>query len=170
MRVTALAAILCIVFCAGVVHAQTPKPTVQIFFDPEFKTTTRDCPPEETVDTLYVVACNYFAHLSGMEFKIEYPDIMEWVTDFDLIGGGFATTIGDSRERLAIGFRQPIWCDEHQLICKVEVKFKCKGCEAANIPITVTNLAAADWPGFELVPGSGTTSIICPREEKKAGE
>ena len=172
VRATLLACIFCVFFTCGAALAQalspSVTPSVKVFFDPAFQKTTRECPGDGVIDTLYVVGCDYYAHLSGMEFRIEYPKEVAWITDFAIINEGVAIILGKSTDRLAIGFKEPIWFDELQLVCKLQVEWKCgKDCASRDIPIKVVNLAASDWPGFQLVPGSGGTSIVCPTDDEE---
>lgn len=145
------------------VAAPAASQTVAVYFDEALTMRAMDC-PGPGLDTLYVVAEDFNILFTGMEFKIEYPPSMVWLADMDMP----PVTIGNTANGVSIGWSLPLNGFFPVQFMRVLVLWTCTDCATVNQPIKVVphptfgSIAAARFPDFELIYGSGKTSIICP--------
>jgi hypothetical protein len=168
----ALALVLAVVM-AGVASAQTPY--IAVYFDSAHSQIAANC-PGQVLDTLYVVAVNFNAPITGAEFAIEYPPVLTWMGDQALP----PVSIGSTAHGISIGFPSPRNGFIPVELCQTLVFWNCVHCalqyqgivRAAPHPATGF-LGVSDYPGYNLIPGVGPLSTICiytPTEQTTWGQ
>lgn len=161
MRPAFCAFALMVVVC--LVAAPANGQMVKVYFDEALTMRAMDC-PGPGLDTLYVVAEDFNILFTGMEFKIEYPPSMTWLADLDVP----PVTIGNTSSGVSIGWSLPLNGFFEVRFMRVLVLWNCTDCATINQPISVVahpefgTICACRFPDFEIVYGSGSTSIICP--------
>lgn len=160
-------ALMLIMLSFSITSAQTP--FVAVYFDHAYQeealmAAPNPCPGYGVVDTLYVAATNFNAWLSGLEFQIDYPAHIIWVTDLDIAG----TSLGTTPAGISIGWPTPQNGFLSIDVCKVMIQWNCDCCDEADIPIVVNghplfapHPRATDFPGYQFIDGVGLTSLIC---------
>lgn len=146
--------------CVSSAVAQTP--TITVYFDGGYSQRVKDC-PGPGLDTLYVVAENWGAYLSAMEFKVDYPPEMTWLADLDLPPVSF----GNTASGVSMGFGIPQNAFLPLLVTRVLVLWNCTDCSAANSKLAVVPhplfgyVRATMWPTQEYIIGEGGGSAVC---------
>ncbi len=171
MRLAAITVMLMLV--AAPLAAQTPY--VQVYFDPGHTQTTSDCPGMQ-IDTLYVVAHNFNAWLTAIEFSITYPAEMNWLADM----ASTPLVIGNSPAGVALAFPTPVNGFDAVEVMQVMVMWQCSACGAStNIPLVVAPhpqtgfVRATRYPDNGFINAVGMTSLLCatvPVEETTWGQ
>jgi hypothetical protein len=157
-------AVVLVAFAAVSVQAQTT-PTVGVYFDQAYTVMQKPCAGPNVMDYAYVVAYNFNAFLSGIEYMISYPPSVTWVADLDIP----AATIGNTTTGISMGFATPRNGFGPVLIHRVAFLWQCMGCDATNEddPFVVLPhpefgfVRATDFPDFEFINGVGMTSLVC---------
>ncbi len=159
MRFAAITVMLLLV--AAPLAAQTP--FVQVYFDPGHSVTTADCPGTQ-LDTLYVVAHNFNAWLTAIEFSINYPAEMNWLADMP----NTEVKIGSSPAGIAMAFPTPLNGFNPVEVMQVMVMWLCSSCGAnTNIPLVVAPhpqtgfVRATRYPDNGIITAVGMTSLLC---------
>ena len=181
MRTSTLVIIALVVVAghAPVSHAQIP--IVQIYFDEDLIFTGAPCPgmpPGTVFQNLYVVAEDFNMYMSAIEYRIQYPTLLMFLSDE--IDPSFLVT-GTSPEGIVITFPTPQDAFGKLLVQKVFVIWMCDSCGPGNIdtPLRVRShpasakVRAVRWPDGEFVDGWGVLSLICgslPIHETTWGE
>jgi hypothetical protein len=161
MRPAFCAFALMVVVCLVVAPAASQ--TVAVYFDEALTMRAMDC-PGPGVGTLYVVAEDFNYFLSGIEFKIEYPPSMTWLADLDTP----PATIGNTAAGISIGWPLPQNGFFPLQVMRVLVLWTCADCATVNQAISVVEhpvfgfVRGVRFPDYEIVDGSGRTSVICP--------
>ena len=161
-------AILMLTTFAGNANAQTP--SLQIYFDPGLIDPWEDCPPAPigtVVGTMYVVAHDFGAWLSGIEFRIDYPPQLLWLGDTIEPGN---LSIGNTRDGIGITFPIPLNAFTSALIVSISFLWMCQDCTSPNMNQVICFdvypgsgcLRAVRWPNLEVICGQSGTSVICP--------
>lgn len=163
-----IATLVVAVLLATVIAASAQTPFIGVYFDSGYNYMAKEdgvCPGVGTLETWYVVGQNFNTFVAGMEFKIEYPGVVMWLSD----AGTPPVTIGNTSTGISMGFGLPINGFFPVSICQVNVMWMCEGgCPSQNIPVRVVQhpatgyLGGTDFPNFNLVPAVGMTSLICP--------
>lgn len=163
MRIATLVCALLIV-TAVAVSAQTPY--IAVYFNSGFSQEAKDCPGVGVLDTWYVAAVNFNMFLTGADFKIEYPAAVTWLADLQV----WTVYQGTTPTGYSVGF--PIPQNGYSPVDLVHpmVLWNCADCVApwTNNQIKVVAnpatgfLGGVDYPGFNLVPSTGLTALICP--------
>jgi len=167
LLVTMLAMLL-LTTIAGNANAQTPY--MQVYFDPGLTYMWENCPPAPigtVVGTMYVVAHDFGAWLSGIEFRIDYPPQLLWLGD--TIDTGHLS-IGNTRDGIGITFPQPLDAFSSALIVSISFLWMCQDCNSPDINSVVCFnvfpgsgcLRAVRWPDLKVICGQSGTAIICP--------
>lgn len=152
---------------APIVTAQTPY--LQAYFEPALTTTNGDCPfaPAGTVlDTLYVVAHDFGAQLSSLEFSISFPPQLTWMTD---ITDPTASVTGQSPLGINISWPTPLDATGPAVVMRVQVVWMCDICLCPGTGGVLCFdvhpgsgfLRASTWPDQNVITGDSGTSIIC---------
>ena len=161
-----------------IVSAQT-SPFVAVYFDRTFQTEAQDpCPGVGVLDTLYVELVNADVFVTGVEFAVNYPPELTWLADLNTQ----PVTVGTTPNGFSMGWADPqngfgIALD----VCQVMVIWNCDGCVNTDVPIAVVPhptsgtgfVAFTDFPGYNLFPAVGLTSLICatvPTQETTWGQ
>lgn len=150
---------------ATVVVANAQTPYIAVYFDPYHTQETKDCPGFVT-DTWYVAAVNFNIYITGADFMIQYPPAVTWLADLNVP----PVKIGNTATGLSFGYALPQNGYGVLELCQVLVMWNCDHCGEAfqnNLVKVVPNpatgfLGVSDYPNFNLIPGTGLTSIICP--------
>jgi len=168
-----MAAIIAVMLLPGLVQAQTP--WVGVFFEDTLHDMQMNCPGMGIVDTVFVVAGNFNAWLSGIEYKIDYPTQLGWISDFDTP----AVTLGTTPTGISQGWGIPVNAFAPVVVTKVLVQWNCVDCVSPDIPVDVVPhpesgfVRATDFPDYEFINGVGLRSLICstvPTEETTWGQ
>jgi len=150
--------------------AQTPY--LQVYFDPDFSATSANCPDDPVgsyIDTLYVVAHNFDAWLSAIEFKIRYPNAIFWIIDM-VDYDRHDLSLGISPTGIAISFPLPLSAHSPVLIMRVLIGWMCDHCSDQNAWSLICfdgypssgYLRAVTYPDLNLIYGTSGTASICP--------
>jgi len=165
MRVATLLVFALMVISAATVSAQTT-PFIGVYFDNTWQTESTmapGCPGIGTVDTLYVAITNANAFISGVEFAINYPPEVTFVSDL----WTQPVTIGNTQSGISMGYGTPQNGFSTVQICGVLVTWNCDTCPYTNIPMPVTAnpntgfLGYTDFPNYNQFPAVGLLSYIC---------
>lgn len=162
MRIATLV-VAAVLATVAVASAQTPY--IAVYFDPYHTQETKDCPGFVT-DTWYVAAVNFNLYITGADFKIEYPPAVTWLADLNVP----PVKIGATPTGLTFGYALPQNGYGVLELMQVLVAWNCDHCGELyqnNLVKVVPNpatafLGVADYPNYNLIPGVGLTSIICP--------
>ena len=171
-------ALLFLVLSVGIVSAQT-SPFVAVYFDRSFQIEDQNpCPGIGVLDTLYVELVNANVFVSGVEFAVNYPPEVAWISDLNTQ----PATVGQTPIGLSMGWGTPqngfnIALD----VCQVLIMWNCDGCATTDVPIMVLPhpatgtgfVAFTDFPNYDLFPAVGLTSLICatvPAKETTWGQ
>jgi len=168
----AVTAVIAAVLMAPGVQAQTPN--LGVFFDQAFTRMDKDCPAGGGLDSAFVVALNFNAFVSGIEYSINYPTTMTWLSDYDTP----PVTIGSTPSGISEGFALPLNGFFPIVVAKVLFFWNCDGCTVENDPIIVSPhpisgfVRATDFPNYDFINAVGMTSLVCatvPTEETSWG-
>jgi hypothetical protein len=165
MRVATLLVFVLMVFSAVAVSAQAP--FIAVYFDNTFQTEATinpgGCPGVGTIDTLYIAITNANSFVSGVDFAVNYPPELFFISDM----WTQPVTVGTTQNGISMGWGSPQNGFSTVFICGVLVQWMCDTCPSANIPVpVVTNpntlfLGYTDFPSFNQFPAVGLTSLIC---------
>jgi hypothetical protein len=166
-----LAICFAIMIVGSLVFAQTPN--VQITFDQNYRVTSHTCSPPEN-DFFYVVAHNFNAWITGIEYKISFPAGIVFIAD-QLPDPENMLNIGQCIGKdmnpaypfdgIAISWLQPQ--NGYQSVLCEMVWYNCGSCNPDS-PIVVINhgdsgcIRATDYPYNNYIYGIGMTSTFCP--------
>ncbi|UCH84512.1 MAG: hypothetical protein JSW50_02125 [Candidatus Latescibacterota bacterium] len=172
-------ALILLVLCVGIASAQIP--FIGVYFDNTWQaeaTMACQCPPDGTIDTLYIALTNANTFVTGVEFKVNYPAVA-----FSYLGDIWTqpVTVGTTATGISMGWPNPQNGFTTIPICGVIIVWNCGGCcPQTDIPLSVvtnpntTFLGFTDFPNFLPVPAVGLTSTICacsiPVEESTWGK
>ena len=168
----AVTAVLAAALMATGTHAQTP--TVGVFFDQYFTRMDKDCPAGGGVDSVFVVAQNFNVFVTGIEYAINYPPTITWLSDY----GTPPVTIGTTPTGISEGFALPVNGFFPIVVAKVLFVWNCDGCTITDSPIVVSAhpisgfVRATDYPNYDYINAVGMTSLVCatvPTEETSWG-
>lgn len=170
----AVTAVLAASLMAVGAHAQTT-PTVGVFFDESFTRMQEDCPNVGVLDSVFVVAMNFNAFITGIEYSINYPPTMTHMGDYAIP----PVTIGSTPAGISEAFGLPQNGYAPIVVAKVLFMWNCTpGCPIDNVPVIVEphpytgKLRATDFPAYEYIDAIGMTSLVCatvPTEETTWG-
>jgi len=165
MRVATLLVFALMVISAATVSAQTT-PFIGVYFDNTWQTESTmfpGCPGVDVFDTLYVAITNTNTFISGVEFAVNYPPELLWISDLWVQ----PVTVGNTQSGISMGWATPQNGFSTVQICGVLVQWKCNTCPTTNIPMPVgpnpftTFIGYTDFPNFAQFPAVGLTSLIC---------
>ena len=153
---------LAIAFLApAAVWAGTPR--VSIYFDRGYTVQTKDC-PGYVVDYLYIVAEDFNIQMAGIEFAVDYPEEILWLSDMEIP----PVTLGQTPTGISMGFGLPVNAYSPVLLTKVAIYWNCDHCTRYNVPICPTAnpysgyVRATRFPDYALVYGMIEGAWICP--------
>jgi hypothetical protein len=159
---------------AQVANAQQV-PYVMLYFDDFYVEGSKDC-SDGQVDSAFVVAKNFDLWLQAIEYKVDYPLQMIWISD-DV---GTSLAIGSTPVGIAQSWPLPQNAYEPYRIAKVIFLWNCfGGCVTTNVPVTIEphpdtfKLRALRWPDLSEMTAIGMTSLVCatiPVEETSWGQ
>lgn len=163
-------------FLAATSGAAAQTPIVSVYFDDLLTDGSKDCPTGGGVDSFYVVLENFNTWVSGIEYLIDYPGTMTWLSDF----GTPPVTLGTTPVGISSGFGMPRNGYSKIVAAQVLFLWNCNGCETSDDPIVVRGhpeFAPApprgtDWPNYDFIEAVGMTSLVCatvPVEETTWG-
>ena len=179
--------LIAIVFTSAITGSAFAQPNIQIYFDDGLTLGSANCPnaPIGTVmDTLYVVANNFDAWISAVEFQVFYPPQLFFVAD----NLDTPLSIGSSPTGISIAWATPKSCFGSTVLAQVLVIWQCNDCVSIvggvpnpDAPIDIgpnpgQNLTAAravEWPNQTTFDIVGMRSLICatvPVEETTWGQ
>jgi hypothetical protein len=122
--------VLLVVLTASVAYPQSPG--VYLYFDGQFAESCRLCPVEPlgtVVDTLYVVAKDFGASISSLEFSISYPPQVTWLGESWVSGA----CIGSTPIGVAHQWASPLNAAADVLIGTIVFVWMCDGCIIQNL-------------------------------------
>jgi len=155
-------ALVILTLCFSTSFAQTPY--VGVFFDSFYTQQTEDCPGFNVLDELYVAAFNFNVLVGGIQFRILYPNSIQWLADLDTQ----PVTSGNTRDGIAMGWAIPQNGFAPVFVCRVLINWYCDGCEAPNAAIAVGPhplrgpIGVTRFPDVVFFEGIGLTSYACP--------
>ena len=166
--------VLAVVLAAAFVSVSTigamaqPVPNVQFFFDRNMTMTAMDCPGTTgDIETGYVVAVNFEAFFSAIEYSVAYPPSMIYIADAPVNVNQL--NIGNSNSGISSAWSLPMNGFEPIRILEVLYQWNCDDCyDAANGAIVVGEfpisgaLRYTRWPDNTLFAAVGMTSLVCP--------
>ena len=171
--------LIAIVFTIAINGSAYAQPNIMVFFDEDLTLGAANCPsaPIGSVPaTLYVVANNFDAWITAVEFQIVYPPQLFFTgdqLDTDIVLGTTATGI-------TIGWATPKSCYGGTVLAKANVIWFCNDCvgnEDAPIDVIANPnqgfLRAVEWPSQTTFDIVGMRSLICattPVEETTWGQ
>ncbi len=161
---SAVFALALMIVLVGAASGQTPY--MAVYFDQYHTQETKDC-PGFVIDTWYVAAVNFNTFITGADFAIQYPPAVLWIADLNLP----PVVIGNTLTGISMGWALPKNGYGVFEMCRVQVLWNCDHCAdpyldnlVRVIPNPMTGfLGVTDFPNFNLVPGIGLTTVICPR-------
>lgn len=158
-RVLVIAAVLMVM--GSLAYAQTPN--VQVVYDEGYTTQTLSCAQGE-IHIAYIVARNFNAFISAIEYNVEYGVGVQKFGEIPV-----SELVIGSTDDYTNGF-QVAWDlpqNAYQPVLTHMVSVKClAGC--FDTPITVIPnvltgfVRATNYPDNDFVYGIGLTSIVCP--------
>ncbi|MCH7548656.1 MAG: hypothetical protein IH969_03805 [Candidatus Krumholzibacteriota bacterium] len=145
-------------------------PRVQWFFDADFTQTDKDC--DGSLNNIgYVVAVNFNAFISAVEYRIDYPP-RDFSWEFDLVVNENQFFIGSTPFGIASAWSLPLDCFQPTVI--MQVLYDWSGCNNCN-PAANTNQPIVAGPNpssgrlrFVRFPDNaefdaiGMLSLVCP--------
>lgn len=173
--------LIAIVFTIAITGSAYAQPNIMVFFDEDLTLGAANCPnaPLGTVPaTLYVVANNFDAWITAVEFQIVYPPQLFFVgdqLDTDIV-------LGNTAAGITIGWSVPKNCYGGTVLAKANVIWFCNDCVGnQNAPIDVRAhpqqglqfAQAVLWPDLTKFDIVGMRSLICattPVEETTWGQ
>lgn len=161
-----IATLVFAVLMVTAVAASAQTPYIAVYFNSGFSQEAIDCQGVGVFDTWYVAAVNFNMFLSGADFAIQYPPAVTWITDLQV----WTVFQGTTPAGYSVGFPIPQNGFSPIPLVNVMVMWNCGECAAPwhNNPVkVVTNpatgfLGGVDYPGFNLVPSTGLTALVCP--------
>jgi MFS family permease len=169
-----LAVVLAVAFVSiGAINADAQTPNIQIYFNQNLSVTQGLCPgaPVGTVfDKAYVVANNFNAWLSAIEFGVVYPPSMAWLGDaFPPEGVANAwLQLGSTPGGIALSFPIPVNGFVAAVVMEVNFLWMCDTCDGFlndQLIVTPSGMTGAirgvQWPTNTLIPAIGQTSLVC---------
>jgi hypothetical protein len=167
-----LSFILVLLLPTAVNSASLQAPHIQIYFDTPFTgTSAKNCPyapPMTRVDSFYVVAKNFDAYISAIEYSVDYPPEIYHLGD---ITDGLA--IGSSATGIAIAWPLPQNAFFPLVVAKALFVWDCQECWGnqgrvedrplcANVHPGSGYLRAIRWPDNAIIQASTGPACICP--------
>ncbi len=166
MKTFAIVLVAVAVLSAGTLaNAQTP--TVQIYFDQDLTRQSEDCPaapPGSVFDTMYVVADNFNAWITAIEYQITYPSSVIFLGD--VVGPDFLK-LGSSPSGISIAYPVPQNAFDPFVAQMVLFQWNCSSCVTTNDPVDVGphpnsgKSQVVEWQTNNLIEGVGMRSLIC---------
>jgi len=121
-------------------------PVFAVYFDAQYERNWAECPdaPAGTVlDTLYVVLHNANQWVRAVEYRIELPPELLWISDD---APEDPLTIGSSPTGIALAWQTPRNGFEPLLVQTIAVMWTCSGCgPSTNVPLYVWNNPSGLW-------------------------
>jgi hypothetical protein len=142
--------------------AQTPY--ISAFFHPNQE--QKDCPGMGVIDFLHVFLFNANKFVAGVDFAIEYPPSLLWVTDLPQ-GNPAPVVIGTTPTGYSSAWPIPRNGFFPIRIVIVVVEWNCIACERPDDPIVVIpnpntlDLAFVDFPNNDIFPALGLKALAC---------
>ena len=163
MRITFLT-LLCVSIVLVTPRA-TPAgtPHVGIYFDPEYTQVTADCHGYE-MGYLYVVAEDFNVYVAGVEFSVEYPAEILWLSDMEVP----PVTIGNTPTGISMAWPLPQNGFSPILLTKVMILWNCSYCTRGDVPVCVKAnpysgyLRATRYPDYAFVYATVQAAVLCP--------
>ena len=154
-------------------------PNVQWFFDEGLTQTSKDC--DGTTNQIgYVVAVNFNAFISAVEYIVEYPPSgdMQWLSDIPVNENQL--NIGNTSAGVASAWSLPLDCFQPTVIMRVLYDWnRCGNCDNLNNqyqPIIVGadpisgQLRFVRWPDNAEFQAIGMLSLVCDTTNPPAVE
>lgn len=170
-----LVVLTAVVVAATVMPAVAQTPTVSIFFDQNLTRMDKDCPVGGGLDSLFVVGLNFNTFMSAIEYAINYPASMTWVSDYATP----PVTLGTTPTGITSGWPLPLNGFNPIVFTKVLFMWNCSGCTSDNQPVDVVPhpvsgfVRGTDFPNYDIVDAIGMRSLVCatvPVEETTWGQ
>jgi hypothetical protein len=152
------------ILCCSSNTARSQTPYLQIYFDSYWTQTAGYCPGYGVLDTLYVVADDLDAFITGIEFRVDYPAETIWVADFDTP----PVTLGQTPFGISIAWAIPQNGYQPLLVAKVLIVWNCDDCSSVNIPLcpnvhpTSGYVRAVGFPAYDFIYAGVEAACICP--------
>ncbi len=160
------ALIIALILSFGIVSsAESQVPHLQIYFNFDTTGETASCPPDPSgtvIDSLYIVAEDFNAYISAIEYRVDYPPEILWLID-DTNG----IDIGNSTSGIATAWPRPRNAFSPVIVNRVIFIWMCQGCSKCNIPLCANvhsdtgYLRAVRWPDLEFIYATTGAACIC---------
>ena len=173
--------LIAIVFTIAINGSAYAQPNIQVYFDDGLTLGSANCPsaPIGTIPaTLYVVANNFDAWISAVEFQVLYPPQLFFVAD----NLDTPIVLGNTATGITIGWQVPKSCFGSTVLAQVIVTWQCNDC-VGNLDAPIDVVAhpqqglqyarAVQWPDETTFDIVGMLSLICattPVEETTWGQ
>ena len=155
MRVATLLVFVMVVLSAATVSAQTP--FIAVYFDNTFQTESTinpgGCPGIGTLDTLYIAMTNANVFVSGVDFAVNYPPELNWISDILSpleIPRVVSRWVGRLRKTVLVRFSF-VACSSNGCVTRVQVQtYRCRS-RRTPIPFSWvtrtsrTSLSSQQW-------------------------
>ena len=158
--------------CLSALNSRSQTPYLQVYFDSQLTQTVEGgCPPNPPMSvtgTLWIVAVDFNAYISAIEYMVDYPPEIVLIADFT---GGL--NIGNSASGIATAWPIPKNAFSPVVVSQVMILWNCQLCSNTYIPICANvhpdtgYLRAARWPDNELI---GSHIIVPPATDEKTAE
>ena len=160
-------AIVVLLLSLSALNSRSQTPYLQVYFDSQLtQTVAGECPsepPMSMVGTLWVVAVDFNAYISAIEYIVDYPPEIYFV--YDNTGG---LDIGNSASGIATAWPFPKNAFFPVVVSEVRFIWNCQACRNTDIPVCMNihpdtgYLRAARWPDNELIYATTGVACICP--------
>ena len=146
--------------------ARAQAPTVQVYLDSQFQVVHRTCPPDGTLDTLYVVASGFTSPITDIEYSVNLFGNFIFVQD--LVATGFSGT-GYSGVGIRVDFGGPTNAHGNLLVQRIHGFWTCQPCGGGGFwPFIVVEphnesgkIQATRWPDLTKVEAAGGVNSLC---------
>ena len=141
---------------------------VQMYFDSKLRTTDAFCPRGPMVDTLYVVAHNFNAYITAIEYRILLPPELVWLGDIPAASNQYSFVIGNTPTGISIGWGLPQNAIESFVLNRILVFWVCEqwNCGEQHAAWVLAHpatgfLRAIRWPDSQFIYADGSVSWVC---------
>jgi hypothetical protein len=133
-------------------------PTVTVYFD-EALTTQSTNYLKPGLNTIYIAAEGFDAHLTAIEFKVDYPPGMTWIEDV----GVSPLKIGSTEKGISQAYADPIDASIPVVVAKVRVRWDAEAGSDAEVKVsphpTFGFIRATAAPNHRIIEAKGGITV-----------